>query len=300
MSFKGSSFSRMGAGINSITFGEQLRKVEVEDFVLTETFHPPGMILPRHDHECANIVLTMKGSFRETLGARPQECGPSSILVKPAGESHANHYGPEGARCFIIELKPSRLELLCDSSKLFETPAHIRGGILSALAMKTYKEFGNMDSASQLIIAGLVLEMLGYAERRSLNESTSTPPRWLCEARDFIHAQFSGRISLFSVAETVGVHPSHLARLFKRHYQFTVGDYVRYLRMEYAKQELAAGKRSLAEIAVAAGFYDQSHFSQSFKNELGITPRDFRHSVQMRNGDTEKLQPSKTSPNENC
>ncbi|MEK6280644.1 MAG: helix-turn-helix domain-containing protein [Acidobacteriota bacterium] len=289
----------MGAGPNSITFGEQLKRVEVEDFVLTETFHPPGMILARHDHECANIVLTMKGSFRETIGKRPQECSSSSILVKPAGETHANHYGPAGAHCFIIELRPSRLELVRDSSRFFETPDHVRGGILSALGMKTYQEFRNMDSASQLIIVGLVLEMMGHAERRNINESTSTPPRWLCEARDFLHAHFSQRVSLFNVAASVGVHPSYLARMFRRYYQYTVGDYVRYLRLEFAKQELAAGKLSLAEIGVAAGFYDQSHFSQSFKNDLGITPREFRHAMQMSKGDTKKLLPSKTSQLEN-
>lgn len=290
----------MGAGLNSITFGEQLKKVEMEDFVLTETFHAPGMRLPRHDHECANIVLTMKGSFRETIGKRPQECSSSSILVKPAGETHANYYGQAGAHCLIIEVKSSRLELLRDSSKLFDTPDHIRGGILSALAMKTYKEFRSMDSASQLIIVGLVLEMMGHAERRSINESSSPPPRWLCEARDFIHAHFSHRVSLFNVAASVGVHPAHLARMFRRYYQYTVGDYVRYLRLEFAKQELAACKRSLAEIGVAAGFYDQSHFSQSFKNDLGITPREFRDATRMSKGDTKKLQPSKTSQLENC
>ncbi len=74
----------------SITFGEELKKLEIAGFVLTETFHLPSVILARHAHECANINLTLKGSFREVIGNRPQECDRASLLIKPAGEYHAN------------------------------------------------------------------------------------------------------------------------------------------------------------------------------------------------------------------
>ncbi|MDQ5844819.1 MAG: AraC family transcriptional regulator [Acidobacteriota bacterium] len=290
----------MRAGHNSITFGEQLKKAEIEGLVLTETFHAPDMVLPRHNHECANVVLTMKGAFRETIGKRPQDCSSSSLLIKPAGETHANRYGATGAHCFIIEVKSSRLKLLSESSRFFDTPDHVRGGILSTLAMKTYREFRDMDSASQLIIVGLVLEMMGYADRRRINQSSSVPPRWLCEAREFIHAHFSQQVSLFTVAAAVEIHPAHLARSFKRYYQYTVGDYVRHLRLEFAKEELRSSKRSLAEISLAAGFYDQSHFSQSFKNDLGVTPGEFRDATRISKTDTKKLRPSKTSQTEIC
>jgi AraC-like DNA-binding protein len=66
------------------------------------------------------------------------------------------------------------------------------------------------------------------------------------------------------------------------------------------KVEVEDFKRSLAEISVAAGFYDQSHFSQSFKNDLGVTPKEFRSAARKSKSDTKRLQPSKTSRLENC
>jgi len=78
------------------------------------------------------------------------------------------------------------------------------------------------------------------------------------------------------VAISAGVHPSYLARTFRKFYGCTVGDYVRRLRVDYAVRELKESDKSLAEIATAAGFYDQSHFTHEFKSHLRMTPAEFR------------------------
>ena len=146
--------------IGLITFGKELRKIEIGGFVLTETFHSPSLTLSRHDHECANINFTLKGSFREIIGSSPQESMTSSSLGKPAGEAHANQYGNAGAHCLVIEVTPQYLERVSRCSKIFDVPAHIQGGLLSTLAGIIYKEFKARQSASELMIEGLILEML--------------------------------------------------------------------------------------------------------------------------------------------
>ena len=285
----------MNLGSHSITFGEQLKKFATGGFILTETLHEPSLVLPRHDHECANINLTIRGSFRETIGSRPQECGPASLLVKPAGESHANRYGDAGAHCLIIEVTPPRLESIRNYSRLFEAPTHIERGSLSTLAMRVYQELLTMDSASPVVIEGLVLEMLGEASRRQFRDAHGTAaPRWLIQARDILHEHFAEPLSLSGIAELVDVHPSHLARMFRKHYRTTVGEYVRRLRLEFAAKELAASNKSLAEIATGAGFYDQSHFCNEFRRFMNITPGKFRINANARNPHTRKPRSSKT------
>ena len=83
-------------------------------------------------------------------------------------------------------------------------------------------------------------------------------------------------MSLIALATLVGVHPSYLARMFRRHYGCSVGDYVVRLRLDFAIRELINSDLSLAEIASAAGFYDQSHFTHVFKFHFGITPSNLR------------------------
>jgi AraC family transcriptional regulator len=78
------------------------------------------------------------------------------------------------------------------------------------------------------------------------------------------------------------VHPVHLARTFRRYYHCSPGEYVRRLRLESATRELCASDASLIEIALAAGYCDQSHFSKSFKRHTGMSPARFRASCRPR------------------
>lgn len=276
-----------------ISLNERDRSVDMEGFLVTETVRGPSLTLPRHFHEHTNIGFVVKGSFIETIGNRPHECQPCSLIVRPAGESHLNQYGNVEARCLIIEVKLQRLERFRELSDALESAYHLRDELLSALALRISKELRRMDGSSPLAIEALILEILVRLSRRGIANS-SIEPRWLCEARDLIHENFSAAISLSNVAETVGVHPAHLARTFRRYYLCTVGDYVRKLRLEKASRDLTCGERSLADIALTAGFYDQSHFSHAFKLYLGMTPAEFRAATHRRKPNTKKLLRSKT------
>ena len=56
-----------------------------------------------------------------------------------------------------------------------------------------------------------------------------------------------------------------------------IGEYVREaLLLCRSMSELAGLDKSLSEIALAAGFYDQSHFANAFKRYTGMTPSEFR------------------------
>ena len=270
-----------------ITFGQQIGNLNISGFALTETFHEPRLILPRHDHECANINLTLDGSFRETLGSRPQECETGSFLVKPPGESHANKYGRKGAHCLIIELLPPRLDDIRRLTELFDTPAHVQGGTLPLIARRIYGEFRARDDGFELVIEGLILEMLGQTFRQDGVKNFSAAPRWLKRAQELIHQRFTEKLSLCDVANVVQIHPSHLARTFRKYHHCSVGEYVRRLRVEYAARKMLESDASLADISFGAGFSDQSHFTHEFKRQMQMTPAEYKK-LHPRNALTKK------------
>jgi AraC-like DNA-binding protein len=70
----------------------------------------------------------------------------------------------------------------------------------------------------------------------------------------------------------------HFAREFKHSVGVTPHCYVLQKRVEQAQDMLARTDLSVAEIALAAGFSDQSHFTRQFRHIVGTTPRDFRWS----------------------
>jgi AraC family transcriptional regulator len=94
-----------------------------------------------------------------------------------------------------------------------------------------------------------------------------------------LHDQFLERISLTAAASFAGVHPAHLSRAFRSYYVCTLSDYLRHLRLEQAKRELTTSSTPLSEIALAAGYSDQSHFSTAFRRHTGFSPGQFRRSV---------------------
>jgi AraC family transcriptional regulator len=143
------------------------------------------------------------------------------------------------------------------------------------LALRIYHESRIKDGVAPVIVEGLVLEMLGHASR-SLCKTPVRAPRWLTQARDLLHGHFNDSVNLVEISRVVGVHPTHLARSFKKHFRSTVGEYVRRLRLDWAMRQLSESEDSIAEIAAAAGFYDQSHFSHLFKQHTGFSPAEFR------------------------
>ncbi|MEZ5427463.1 MAG: AraC family transcriptional regulator [Pyrinomonadaceae bacterium] len=259
-----------------ITLGKRLTKIETGGFVLTETKHRPNLQLNPHSHRNANLVCVLRGSFVEIIGRRQFECTAHSLLLKPAGETHSNLYHRTGAHCLIIEILP---ELMSENRNLPEILRDVK--FLQTvesfdIIRRIYREFGIADDLSEMSVEGLALELLTQFTRQTEKKVEPVKPLWLAHARDYIHANFNEQMSLTSVAEAVGIHASHLARVFRRKYHCSVGDYIRRLRLEFAADQLVKTDRPLAEISAQAGFYDQSHFTREFKLHVGVTPTEYR------------------------
>lgn len=267
---------REAQDFSPITLGQNLKSFDINGLVFTETAHKAGQRLPRHYHENANIAFILNGSFTEVLDRRRFECNSHSVIVKPAGEAHSNQYDRGGLHCFLIEVEPERLESLHSLSKVFSGVSHIRGAMLSMLAARIYKETGIMDSASPLAIEGLSLELIAELSRSGRPVGERKLPPWLKQAKEILHAHFADTASLAEVAKTVGVHPVHLAREFRRFYGHTMGEYLRGLRIDFACRKLSTSDMPLVEIALTCGFSHQSHFSRLFKRQIGVTPSEFR------------------------
>lgn len=266
----------MKAGYAPITLGEQVKRLDVGLFTLTEASYARSRTLGRHAHHCATISFVLEGTCIETVENAAYECTPFSPIIKPAGAPHANQYGSSGAKCLLIEVKPAALEFCRGASELLADVVLVKNGALAGIALRLYKEFQWIDSASELSIQGLVLEMIGLAARERMDKPSACAPHWLREAREFIEEQFLGPVRLFNVAATVGVNPAYLARMFRKHYHCTIGDYMRRLRLDYASEKIIHSDDSIADIAGEAGFYDQSHFTHAFKSHTGLTPAEFR------------------------
>lgn len=257
--------------------GKVLKSLEIADFIITENLHPANTALSEHSHENAHFCFVLEGSYTEIYKRQEFACEPSTLTFRPSGELHKDFFHGRDVRVFILEIPPKWLEKLRDESLQLSRSAKFQSGLLPHLTARLNREFHRMDAASSLIIEGLALEIMGETARNSSRKIESAIPLWLKRARDLIHDRFSEQLTLKQIAEEVKVHPVHLASVFRQKFHSTVGEYVRELRIEYACREIVRGNSSLVEIALEAGFANQSHFSSTFKRLTGYTPASYRN-----------------------
>jgi AraC family transcriptional regulator len=230
---------------------------------------------PCHSHEEVTLFLVLQADLRHNCRKQSTMIAPSTLAFLPAGEPHANQF-EEGVKLFEIMVEEHWLKRLRQVSALVSEPADFSNSPPVWLAMRLYREFQHQDNLTPLTLEGLMMELLAEMSRGTGNIAEKKVPHWLRQARDFLQAHFTENVSLDMMAAAVGVHPDHLTRAFRLHYQTTIGDYARRLRVEYACHLLSTSELPLAQLALDTGFADQGHLSRIFKSRTGMTPAEFR------------------------
>jgi AraC-like DNA-binding protein len=104
------------------------------------------------------------------------------------------------------------------------------------------------------------------------------PPGTLRRVREYIDSHLNETIDLEKLATTAGLSLHHFARAFKRSTGVPPHGYVLSQRLNRARDLLVRTDKPLAEIALAAGFSDQSHLARQFRQTFGVPPAIFRRS----------------------
>jgi AraC family transcriptional regulator len=196
----------------------------------------------------------------------------------PPAQTHANVFD-EGSHCLIVEVEAEALKRVEEHTKALDQPGEIQGIASTWLAQRLYHEFRQGDGLALVSLEGILLEMLAEGARHTGADRVAVIPRWLHIAREYLEANFLRQVSLAEIAAAAGVHRVHLSREFRRYFSTTVGEFLRRKRIEHACQLVSTTQIALAEIAMTCGFSDQSHFSATFRRQIGLTPAKYRQSA---------------------
>lgn len=259
--------------------GQRLAAAEVGGYRLMDAAYAGGLALGTHTHPRPALSFVSRGSFRETSRRGVSVCTAGMIHVRPSEEPHANEFDPLGSRVLIVEppvetaFGDRRIRRLLGRSTI------VRDGTVRALARQLQWELHHQDPASDLAVEGLVLALLARLLRVTSGADESgcqSVPERLERARDFIDANFVRALSLADIAAVADLHPSSLARAFKRRYDVTPWQYQRRRQIAWVKAELLRGHRPIAALAHEAGFADHSHLTRAFQASEGMPPSAVR------------------------
>jgi AraC family transcriptional regulator len=238
-----------------------------------------------HRHDDAHFVLVLSGVYISSARHAPaQACAPT-LVFNPAGTTHRDRFLDGKGSFLTVSLDPAvllgadELQAAQQQARVLTAPASV------AAAFRIAREIGGGAD-------GAVLEAGAWDVLASLHGAATAParalPAWAHQAYDAVMDMAAdSHLRIADLAATLGVHPVHLARVFRQAWGYSPGDLLRWRRLEQASGLLRRPGLAMADVAATAGFADQSHMNRAFQSQYGMTPASYRRRM---------FQTSKTMP----
>jgi len=237
---------------------------------------------PPHTHQAFVVAVTEQGGSVIKSRGRIEEAHRSALFVFNPAEPHAGWMGwSQRWRYRSLYLTQAAIDTLARQLGIETVPyfthnlfrdADLIDGFLSL--HRALEESRDVFHERELLVAtfGRLFQRHGSGGGR-----VEAPPRdqaLLRAALDHMRARYADDLRLQDIAEPVGLTAFQLIGLFRRASGLTPHAYLTQIRLSAACRGLRRGL-PIADVAAAAGFYDQSALTRHFKRCYGITPRQF-------------------------
>ena len=209
------------------------------------------------------------GYATDASGHRPRN--ESNLIFNPSQTYHRDRLTTPGW-FFSISL-PTAAEWL-EPRVLPASPSQLGTPRAHSAVSNLIKVCNSRVDDSALTAEAICFELIGLSGSSRTKEAI--PPRWLAAAVEYFRDGGWGHPSVEEAGKLLGVHPVHIARVFRKFYGCTPGEYLRDVRIRRSQRLLSQSKLTLSEVACASGFADQSHFTKQFSVALNISPGEYR------------------------
>ena len=251
------------------------------------------VIVPQKVELILAVVGNDEGLVIRTGGGQRTEARPSSgvFCLTPVGVDNQLSIRVPVPRALHLYLPATLFRKLADDFNLPAAPAHsiryvagmrdevihqIGLSIIAAMTNDTAAARMFVETASMTLAARLLQTYCDSGACKSLEQSHRIDHARLRRTLNHISDNLDEEITLAQLADVAGLSVFHFARAFTRAMGVSPGRYISRIRLERAMAEIAAGRLSLAEIALNAGFSSQASFTTAFHRATGLTPGEYR------------------------
>ncbi len=236
-----------------------------------------GRAYVKHRHDTYAICVTEVGVQTFDYRGKVESSRPGQVVVLHPDEAHDGRAGAEGGFGYR--------QVYVDPACIADAVAAIRGRP-TALPFVRDPVSDNRTLAAAVTDAfrspleplardTLVLRLAAGLLERDPNAHSAVPPRRLdhgalSRGRAFLDSQRAS-VPSGDLEAVTGLNRYELARQFRALYGTSPHRYALMRRLDFARDQLRGGV-PLAELALAAGFADQPHFTRMFRSAFGVTP----------------------------
>lgn len=236
-----------------------------------------GEVLDWHEHHNLSFCFAVKGDYEETTHNSTHVCRTGDVVVKTADLRHLNRFGRAGAVCLLLEISGQFLE---DSAGLIEPvlTGLVQNPQLARIGLELCEELQIADRLSPLMLQSIALRSLISVLRTQRGQSKRY------RQVESIRQSLDGGVALEALTRNyvTANEKKTVRRLFHEIEGCSINTYALRRRAFRAFDELLNSDRSLAEVALRSGFYDQAHFTKVFTKMFGVTPGRLRSRVDLR------------------
>ncbi len=253
----------------------------------------PGLVLgdarfsefrfDRHYHLDFHVGVVTEGMQRLQVRGKTVLLGPGCVSLMPPGEVHdGTRVGDAAYTLKTFRLPPELLAGLAQEMTAGAGAPELLGATLDDAALA--QRLGALHAAlrTERHDAPLAVEAawLTALERLFVQTRAAAPrevggglpdTQWR-RVREYCEAHLADKITLEALAALCGLDRFVFLKLFKQTTAMTPHAWLVRLRLERASLMLLRGTLSIAGIAQAVGFYDQSHFNRAFRRAFGCAP----------------------------
>lgn len=253
-----------------IYIGKEVNQRIFDGIITSETGYETDFISDWHFHKNPHFSHILNGGSREIRenGFEQQRSG-SSLYYYP-GIVHQNIAYLPNTRIFNLEFAVSFLTRyginMPAESWMFSDTYWNRNDLIRIMA-----EHYLNDQVSPVSIHQLAISLLSTTKTPYISKAG-----WPKRLKDMLHDNWNSSLSLMDISTEIDLHPVTISRYFPHYFGCTLGDYLRWLKIEKAQLMIRLKKHSLTEIAYYCGFVDQAHFTKTYKRFFGITPKQYQ------------------------
>jgi AraC-like DNA-binding protein len=227
------------------------------------------------------VVFVRRGSFARRADGCETVLDPTvAYAINPDEEQRYDHYDDAGDSCTAVFLPSDVVAQLWGGVARLPTgplPTTPEVDLDHRLLFAAAKSGDNPHEVIERTL-GLLARTLAHRDGprvASGRPATAAARRALADGvRESLSTDRER--SLLEIARELSISPHHLSRSFRAVTGVTISRHRMRLRVRDALEQLAGGAKSLAQVAAAAGFADQSHLCRVIREETGLTPSALR------------------------
>ncbi|MBQ2696266.1 MAG: helix-turn-helix domain-containing protein [Clostridia bacterium] len=142
---------------------------------------------------------------------------------------------------------------------------------------ETFEHDFSEDSSQRIceIVAKQILLLL-----KEYSNVKSEFPVLITNIRHYLEDMIFSDVSVSDIAAEFNYSEKYIGRLFKKHTGKTIKEYVGEQRLQRAVKLLFSSEYTITEISVMTGFNNLTYFCRKFKEQYGISPRDYQKSLE--------------------